>query len=157
MDKHDQVILRENTILESATQIRYATERDIDVATCSHGDSRALWVARQGMFGTPVAIIGAGSWEKAWSEMLDTLAPVSDDDLHYAYGLDSDLELRVRSRLAADGVLPYPELEGGYHHQGNASGTGVVDCQEVSLHPLTIGECIEQPIERIRLEIRARD
>ncbi len=58
--------------------------------------------------------------------VLDYLPAISPDEVHEAYGFDSDAELQQAVALA-EATGDYPELVEGYAYQPNAVGTGIVD------------------------------
>ena len=72
----------------------------------------------------PICLIRANSWEAAYEIAIDESPPVALDDVHEAYGFDTQAELDDARRANPDGG---PELAEGYQYQTNATGTGIVN------------------------------
>jgi hypothetical protein len=89
-----------------------------------------LWIFQNSM--GIERIIRSRTWEDAYSIAVDERAPISEDRVHEAYGLNSQAELDAADKETV-------ELIEGYEYQSNATGTGIVDVDlnGEQLSPLT--------------------
>ncbi len=130
--------------------------RELSVVFEETSLSNASWyVASRDAYGSPDALILAGSWESAYEAWIDESPTITEAELPEAYlvpGADSyqtfdDLARESikktegeswedhHARVVAEGLrllraLPAdacPELAEGYQYQSNSTGTGIVD------------------------------
>lgn len=114
MTKADQIQLKDNTYLKSATS-RFgnpiATEDDC---------WGPLWVCGE-EFGASF-IVRAPEFESAWEMWVNQMPTIPEAELAEAYGIESAVEWEMIT--ACSDV--YPELAECHEYQTQASGTGVV-------------------------------
>jgi hypothetical protein len=95
-----------------------------------------LWVCGE-EFG-PSWIIRAQSYESAYEIWTDERPTIPQDEVHEAYGFDSDADMLECDRQCREGWREYPDLIEGYTYQSNFSGTGIVATGHCEwLHELT--------------------
>ena len=87
----------------------------------------------------PRVFVTADTFENAWEEAVDALPAIPADEVHEAYGFDTDEELAAAASKAdrrenespgtygeQRGEDQTPSLAEGYEYQSNATGTGIV-------------------------------
>lgn len=137
--------------LKRDTQLTGATNRfDNEIAV--YDDSLGpLWICGE-EFG-PSWIIRALSFEAAYGIWTDERPTIPQEEVHEAYGFDSDADMVKCDTECREGSREYPDLIEGYSYQDNASDTGIVATGHYEwLHELTPAFLHES---EIRLKIEA--
>lgn len=127
-----QARLRSDVSILSCT--RHDTAHPV-LTVVDHGEP--LWLVWEacGHFGYVAGIVAAANEYDAYEALVDELPTVSAEDVHEAYGFDTDTEFQVALVEGCTGAAGDRqnalELADGYSYQANSSGTGIVWTQDL--------------------------